>query len=192
VDTKYRAADFFNVWVNICTQRRDALLDCWVNSPVFTSRIFSEPNCIIEAIASSLNLRSYCGYYCLDAILFERDLDLVPEILVGTTWVRRIRIAFEHENHFDSGLFQEVSHLMITDCDLRVVVTYPANGDELGTQLKYLHRIIAETDRTDHIAQSEGFLFIAGWRDAHAANIEWSGFVYDRTEWRPQIYSPPR
>jgi hypothetical protein len=188
VVTKYRAANFFDVWVNICNQRRDTLLECWSNSPVFTSRIFSEPNCIIEAIASSLLLKSYCGkrgYYNIDAILYDSDLDLVPEIPAGTTWFRRIRIAFEHENYFDSGLFQEVSHLMITDCDLRVLVTYPPNQDKLRDSLRYLHRIIAETDRSDQFADSEGFLIVAGWIDINAANIEWSGFVYDRTDWRP-------
>jgi hypothetical protein len=178
------ATDFFKVWVDICGQRRDVLLSSWCNSPVFTSRILSEPNCIIQAVASRLNLHSYCNYYSIDAILFSRDTDLVPEIPAGTTWVRRIRVAFEHENHFDSGLFQEVSHLLITDCDLRVVVTYPGNPEELNVQLKYLHKIIAETDRSDRIAENSSFLFIAGWRDIAGGAIEWWGFIYDRTQWR--------
>jgi hypothetical protein len=178
-----QAANFFKVWVDTCDHRRDTLLECWSNMPVYTARIFSEPNCIIESIATRLNLRKYCGYYNIDAIFFVEDSDLVPNIPVGTTWVRRIRIAFEHENHFNSGLFQEVSHLLITDCDLRVVVTYPSNSEELDTQLMYLHRIIAGTDRSENIANNGAFLFIAGWRDAAGAKINWSGFIYGLTRW---------
>jgi hypothetical protein len=108
----------------------------------------------------------------------------VPERPVGTTWVRRIRIAFEHENDFYSGLFQEVSHLLITDCDLRVVVSYPDNRDDLDSELKYLHDIIAGRDRSDLIADTGGFLFIAGWRHFEQSTIDWWGYIYERTQWR--------
>ena len=178
-----QAAEFFEYWVDACVQRHDILSRDWFNSPVFTSHVFTEPNAIIQAIASRLRLRCYCGYYSIDAILFE-DGDLVPDIPVGTTWVRRIRVAFEHENDFDSGLFQEVSHLLITDCDLRVVVAYPRNPVELHRQLQYLHTIIAGTDRADQVAETAAFLFIVGWRDGVNGTIEWEGYVYDRTQWR--------
>lgn len=108
----------------------------------------------------------------------------MPNIPVGTTWVRRIRIAFEHENDFGSGLFQEVSHLLITDCDLRVVVTYPDSRDRLDRELQYLHAIIAGTDRANQIAETGAFLFIAGWRDVEKGAIEWWGYVYEPTVWR--------
>ena len=98
------------------------------------------------------------------------------------TWIRRIRIAFEHENYFNSGLFQEVSHLLITDCDLRVLVSYPNKRDEFDSQLVYLHSIIAGTDRSNQIAETGAFLFISGWRENDT--IEWSGYVYERTQWR--------
>ena len=183
MNTPQQAAEFFELWVDTCVQRHDTLFRDWPNSPFFTSHVFSEPNSIIEAIASRLRLRCYCGYYSIDAILFA-DGDLVPSIPVGTTWVRRIRVAFEHENDFDSGLFQEVSHLLITDCDLRVVVSYPGNRDELDSQLQYLHNIIAGTDRSDQIAETGAFLFIAGWRYEEKGTIEWEGYVYERTQWR--------
>ncbi len=183
MNTSQHAAEFFKLWVDTCDQRHEILLQDWPKAPVFTAHVFSEPNSIIEVIAKGLDLQCYCGYYSIDAILFEKD-DLVPNIPMGTTWVRRIRIAFEHENYFDSGLFQEVSHLLITNCDLRVVVSYPGNPDELRSQLQYLHSIIAGIDHSDQIAETGAFLFIAGWRDVEKGTIEWWGHVYERKQWR--------
>jgi hypothetical protein len=179
-----QADGFFKLWVAACGKRHTILLPDWSNAPVFTAHVFSNPNSIIEAIARDLKLRCYCGYYSIDAILFKEPDDLVPGIPEGTTWVRRIRIAFEHENYFDSGLFQEVSHLLITDCDLRVLVSYPNNEDDLNYQLVYLHSIIAGTDRSDQIADNEAFLFIVGWCDVKKGIIDWRGYVYERTGWR--------
>jgi len=182
MNTSQQAVSFFELWVDACIQRYEVLHRDWSNCSAFTSHVFSQ-NSIIEAIGKALGFRCYCGYYSIDAILFTED-DLVPGRPAGTTWVRRIRIAFEHENDFDSGLFQEVSHLLITDCDLRVVVSYPGNREELDSQLEYLHSIIAGTDRSDRIAEDRAFLFIAGWRDIEKHTIEWWGYVYDHTAWR--------
>src|SRR5437879_6355436 len=124
MNTPQLAAEFFKRWVDACGQRHDVLFQDWPNQRVFTSHILSGPSPIIKDVADGLELKCYCGYYCLDAVLFK-EIDLVPDRPAGTTWLRRVRIAFEHENNFKSGLFQEVSHLLITDCDLRVLVSYP-------------------------------------------------------------------
>src|SRR5438309_6138042 len=92
---------------------------------------------------------------------FSKRKTLSPGSPPNTTWLRRIRVAFEHENYFNSGLFQEVSHLLITDCDLRVLVSYPNDPDaELSYQLKYLHEVIKGNDRSDQISEASSFLFI--------------------------------
>lgn len=181
--TSPQAADFFAYWIDACKQRHDTLFSDWTRSSFFTAHVFTEPGNIIDDIAGRMGLRAYCGYYSIDAVLFKDD-DFVPDRPGGTTWIRRIRIAFEHENNFYSDLFQEVSHLLITDCDLRVVVSYPGNRDDLENELKHLHSIIADTDRSAHIAATESFLFIAGWRHVEQGTIEWWGYVYEQTQWR--------
>jgi hypothetical protein len=179
-----QAEEFFKLWVDACGQRHKILLSDWFNAPAFTAHVLNEPNAIIEDIARSLKLECYCGYYSIDAILFKKTDDRVPGIPEGTTWVRRIRVAFEHENYFDSGLFQELSHLLITDCDLRVLVSYPDNEGDLNYQKEYLRSIIAGIDRSDQIEKSGAFLFIVGWHDDVKKTIEWWGHVYERTQWR--------
>jgi hypothetical protein len=177
-----QAAKFFELWTDACIQRREILCQDWGNYSLFTSHVFAE-NSIIEAVSDKLGLRCYCGYYSIDAILFTED-DLVPRRPAGTTWVRRIRVAFEHENDFESGLFQEVSHLLITDCDLRVVVSYPGSREELDRQLGYLHNVITGSDRSAQIAEAGAFLFISGWRSAEKNTIDWSGHIYQAANWR--------
>lgn len=174
---------FLHLWVDACVQRHEILFRDWPNCSAFTSHVFTGSDSIIETIAQCCRLRCYNNYYAIDSILYE-DTDLVPGSPSGETWVRRIRIAFEHENNFASGLFQEVSHLMITDCDLRVVVSYPNSEQELDSELNYLHSVIAGSDRAIQLADSGAFLFIAGWRNLEAGSIQWDGYVYDRTKWR--------
>lgn len=82
-----------------------------------------------------------------------------------------------------SGLFQEVSHLIITDCDLRVVVSYPGNANELTAELEYLHRVVTGSDRSSAISESGSLLFIVGWRDPTAGTIDWWGYIYRISGW---------
>jgi hypothetical protein len=134
-NTSIPAQEFLKHWVDVCTERNGTLLKDFSNSPLHTAHVLTEKNSVIEAIAERMKLKCYCGYYSIDAILFKDPDDRVPDAPPGTTCIRRIRIAFEHENYFNSGLFQEVSHLLITDCDLRVLVSYPNRDDELSIVL---------------------------------------------------------
>jgi len=181
MSTSLLAANFLKHWVNACDQRRQTILRDWSNVPQFTAHVFSEKNPIIKAVAKAMKLKYYCSYYAIDAVLFKEE-DRVPDAPSGTTWLRRIRIAFEHENYFKSGLFQEVSHLLITHCDLLVLVSYPDSDDDLKYQLEYLYRIIAGTDRANQISEASSFLFIIGSRDAQAA--QWCGYAYGHNNWQ--------
>ena len=177
------AAQFLDLWTEVCTTQHATLYSDWPHAPAFTADIFTGPTSVIETIAARLGLRAYCGYYSIDAILFSEQ-DLVPGSPVGQTWVRRIRIAFEHENFFTSGLFQELGHLLITDCDFRVFVSYPGNTNDLDAELQYLHSIVAGSDRAEDIAAARSLLFIVGWRDTTKGTIEWWGYVYEQPAWR--------
>ena len=181
--TSPTSADFFNLWVQTCTAQFATLYRDWPNPPAFTADILSGPTSVMGVIETQLGLHGYSDYYDIDEILYAGH-DLVPGIPAGQTWVRRIRVAFEHENFFLSGLFQELSHLLIIDCDLRVLVSYPDNENELSSQLKYLHSIVAGSDRAGAIAASHSLLFIVGWRNTTKGTIEWWGYVYEQPAWR--------
>lgn len=176
-----QAERLFKLWVDACNHRREALLRDFKNSPLFTAHVLTDEDSVIGAVARGMGLEWYCGYYCIDAILFKKE-DLVPGSPPNTTWVRRIRVAFEHENYFNSGLFQEVSHLLITDCDLRVLVSYPESESDLDYQKRYLHEIINGTDRSKQISEAASFLFIveAGTPDTFA----WDAYLFRSDDWQ--------
>lgn len=94
-----------------------------------------------------MNLNLICyprDYYSIDAVLY-REGDLVPKIKEGIYWFRQMAVAFEHENNFGGGLFQEASHLLIVNSELKVLVPYPNGDDATKHQMDYLHEIIRRT-----------------------------------------------
>lgn len=175
---KVTATQFFRAWVDTVTNRKDHLLSIWRKAKEFTNYIKGSDNSVMDEIAQKLNLLCYpCDYYSLDTILYKPE-DKTPDINPNTYWFRDIRVAFEHENNFNSGLYQEVSHLLITNCDLRVLVTYP--NDDTEAELKYLHEIITGNRQSKSISDDENFLIIFGYENGFV----WEGFVYKQDKWK--------
>lgn len=175
---KITALEFYKVWLDIVSERKEHLLKIWRNAKEYTSYIKGDDNSVIKEIASRLNLLCYPrDYYSIDTILFKQE-DKVPGLNPNNYWFRDIRVAFEHENNFKGGLYQETSHLIITSCDLRVLVSYPNESTE--DELKYLHQIISGNRQAKSISDNEGFLIIFGYE----TGFEWEGFVFTTDSWR--------
>lgn len=90
---------------------------------------------IVSALALRLELLVCPEYYFLDYALYSNE-DLVPHKAStwkkgDSIWLKRIRVAFEHENKLDgsAGGYQEFSHLMLTNADAKVLVGYGESGD---------------------------------------------------------------
>ena len=148
----------------------------WRNNKQLTLFVKGSENSIITEISKNLDLLSYeQDYYSIDTILYKKE-DLTPKIKENTFWFRDIKVAFEHENNAKSGLYQEVSHLLITNCELKVLVSYPNESEE---ELPYLHEIIKGTRHSKELSEKENFLIIFGYEN----NFEWEGFVYKENNW---------
>lgn len=177
--SKITSQQFFQAWIDAVQNRKEHLLNIWRQPGVFTSQVKGDDTSIIKEIADKLNLLCYQqDYYCIDTIFYKEE-DLVPERPIGSYWFRDIRIAFEHENNFNSGLYQEVSHLLITNCDLRVLVTYPTDyGEE--EQMEYLHKIIKGSRHSKVVSEEESFLIIFGSENGFL----WEGYIYKEDNWK--------
>lgn len=188
---------FFECWKAACLAQQTALLSTWEQSKNYTGSILRNhpPGSVIAQVAACLGLTSYCEYYWLDAILFKeagegQDGDRVKNVPPGQTWVHTIRVAFEHEGDFRSGLFQETSHLMIMRAELRVLVTYPERDADdsafFQSELARLAEIIRATGLPD-----PAFLLITGRRTHHDGsnwtNIEWKGYLYSGGKFVPLV-----
>lgn len=174
------AMDFFRVWSKMAESKKVELLNKWSNPTLFTSAVFYDENALLKLVSNELGLENYDDYYSIDEVFYSKD-DLVPGVPESQTWLRSIKIAFEHENFFKSGLFQEVSHLLITKCDLRVLVTYP-DGIDPQPELDYLHKIILDTRDSNLLAEGESFLLIFGDKDEN--NIIWEGRIFKLKNWQ--------
>jgi hypothetical protein len=179
------ASQFYKTWLNTVTDRKDDLLQLWHKPKEYTYYIKGSENSVVSEIATKLELLCYeSDYYSLDTIFYKIE-DKTPGINENTFWFHDIRIGFEHENSFSSGLYQEVSHLLITNCELKVLVTYPDR--EIEDELTYLHKIISSNRQAKHIAETESFLLIFGYENG----FEWEGYAYTLESWSKIALTEP-
>jgi hypothetical protein len=178
------ARDFHTAWCASAKEKETEIKSGWNSPSDYTSTIMYESSSVISLVCEKLNLKHYAEYYCIDNVLYKPE-DLVPGSPKNTTWLRKIRVAFEHENYFNSGLFQEISHLLITQCELRVLVSYPDSINEIQPELNYLHTVISGTDTAREISDKGGLLFIIGWRHKTEGHDEvfWFGYLYQTSGW---------
>ncbi len=175
--SRITAEGFFAAWKRACALRTEKLFTEWDNRPAFTEEILSSNNSVIQEVAQDLGLLSYREYYCIDAILCDKS-DRVPDQPESWHWVSNIRVAFEHEHQFNSGLFQETSHLLITRAELRVLVTYPENF-AIEPELVRLERTIGAAGLSD-----PAFLLVFGKR-TEPNGIEWEARQFSAGSWKP-------
>ena len=174
---KINSLEFYKAWIETVNNRQEHLLSIWRNAKVYTNCIKGNDNCILEEVASKLGLICYpYDYYFIDAVMYKSE-DKVPETNPNNFWFRDIRVAFEHENNFNSGRYQGVSQLLITKCDLRVLVTYPDRNTEV--ELQYLHEVISGNRNFKSISDEKSFLIIFGYENG----FQWEGFTYTEEKW---------
>lgn len=91
---------------------------------------------VTDELSHQIGMRKISEYYTIDHV-FYREEDRIPEgaLPFGTsrvsgTWLKRIRVAFEHENRLDTaGGFQEVAKLMLINADMKVLMGYANKGE---------------------------------------------------------------
>lgn len=175
---------FYNTWLEVVNRNKSHLLSNWRTNKPFTSLMLHNDDSIICQVAEELKLLCYNrDYYALDAVLYKKE-DKVPINSMGLkipddkVCLSDIQIAFEHENTFKSGIYQEISHLLITNAKLKVLVSYPE--DTPSAELDYLHEIILNTRHADELSKNENFLIIFGYENGFA----WEGFVFKKDKWK--------
>ena len=177
------ARKFFKAWCENTKRRQNELLKAWDLSKVYTKKIVGHHDSIIAEVGCSLKLSCYPkDYYSIDAILYA-DEDIVEGLSNDILWFKGARVAFEHENAFNFNLFQEVAHLLLINCELRVLVVYPTYKDERNDEVfGYLNEIINSTRDSRTIASNESFLIIQGFKDGK--ELSWKGITFKEGYWK--------
>ncbi|MDX1955490.1 MAG: hypothetical protein SFU20_08120 [Chitinophagaceae bacterium] len=172
---------FFDFWCISAEKKQfEIMANCNYESNL-SSIVMYDDDAVLVEIARSMGLSLYHEYYRLDAVLFNDATDKVPNCPKGQTWLSTIQIAFEHENYINSGLFQEVSHLMITDCNLGVLVTYPNTEDEIKREIKILHKLISDSLFGKRTIRHKNILLIFGWQMPE--KLIWFACSYEANDW---------
>jgi hypothetical protein len=175
---KISSAAFFQAWIGTVQARKEHMLSIWRKTKPFTAYVKGSEESIMQEVATKLGLLCYHrDYYSIDTVLYKPE-DLVPGLPSGAFWLKDIRVAFEHENNFDSGLYQEMSHLLITNCDLRILVAYP--NQDTTSMLTHLHSLISSNRNAITFSQEESIIVIFG----HEEGFRWEGFVYQSNAWK--------
>lgn len=170
---------FYSAWHRVVLNRKEEMLKVWKDKTPYTNYIRNNSDSVIRAVATELGLLCYPNdYYSIDSLLYKLE-DLTPGRKDNSFWFRSIRVAFEHENEFNKKLYEEISHLLITNCELRVLVTYP-NKDDYSLDLKRLHEIVRGSRISKTISDEESLLLIFGFENGFA----WEGYVYKEEGWK--------
>jgi len=176
---KITSATFFDAWITAVQEMRPQLMANWRDSTRFTTLIKSSEDCVLRRVAARLALECYPqDYYFIDAVFYEPG-DAISGIPIGSTWLSGLSVAFEHENDYRSPLYTEVSHLLIANADLRVLVTYPYDGIE-DSEFGPVYSLIRESRHSKEISEKENFLLIFGY----PTPFEWEGFVFKEEKWK--------
>jgi hypothetical protein len=105
---------------------------------------------------------------------------LVPESS-GGTWLRGVKIAFEHEHSYYKRLYEEIGHLLIVHSELSVLVTYPPLGKhETLKHMGGFHALVKGSPRRAEHNAKENFLMIFGYENPWG----WKGLVYNDDGWK--------
>jgi hypothetical protein len=176
---------FYESWLKAVEAKETELIEVWDTAEPYTEAVLGCGDSIVAAVAESHTLKHYSEYYSMDALMFDPGSDKIQDHAPNReTWLCRARVALEHENEFFSGLYKEVGHLLILDCDLRVLVTYPPEqhtGVELV--LSGLSSIIEQSGKSDLLSEHESFLLIFGFKLNDDPNIRWSARVFKEGQW---------
>ncbi len=126
---------------------------------------------VVDRVAEEQGLKHWREYYTLDHVLYKEE-DRIPEGIlpfesscVHGTWLKHIRIAFEHENSLDgAGGFQELAKLMLFNADIKVLMGYAYKGDNYDDYAKDYYTIYKSVDLA---SGAKPILFIGEYDDAH-------------------------
>lgn len=180
------AQQFYQAWLEVIGNNQERIKQHWYSRKDYTQLVIHDNASLIMQVGEKLGLACYnADYYNLDSILYHKEYRLDPEKYKGY-YLPHICVAFEHENDFFSGLFQEVTHLLITKSQLRVLVSYPYSFEVkcVNDILDDLHRIIASTPDADDIAKKKSFLLILGHDSEQGSLNSWKGLIFTEGKWR--------
>lgn len=177
---------FYQAWLDAIVNNQERIKQHWNSRKDYTQLVIHDHASLIIQVADKLGLACYnADYYNLDSVLYHEKHRLDKKMYKGY-YLPHICVAFEHENDFFSGLFQEVTHLLITKSQLSVLVSYPYCFEAkcVNDILDDLYQIISRTPDSDEISKKESFLLILGHNSKQGTPNSWKGLIFTEEKWQ--------
>ena len=130
---------------------------------------------LVKEISDKMGLKHYREYYSIDHVLYK-DEDVVRDLpnktsRVKGTWLKHMRVAFEHENSLGpGGGYQEFAKLMWINADIKVLMGW-ANVGKDGYD-PYAEDYWSLYKDTPKEVDPKPILFIGEYRDSDDGNID--------------------
>ena len=131
---------------------------------------------IVDEISAQKGFEHYREYYSIDHVLYKKDEDVIRDLPHKTshvkgTWLKRMRVALEHENSLGpGGGYQEFSKLMLFNADIKVLMGW-ANVGKDGYD-PYAEDYWSLYKSTPKEVDSKPILFIGEYRDSDEGNVD--------------------
>ena len=131
---------------------------------------------LVKEISDKMRLEHYREYYSIDHVLYKKDEDVVRDLPhktshVKETWLKRMRVALEHENSLGpGGGYQEFSKLMLFNADIKVLMGWADVGND-GYD-PYAKDYWSLYEPTPKETDPQPILFIGEYRDSDEGNVD--------------------
>lgn len=157
----------------------------WSNNQAWTRKLLEGDNCVMNQIASKINL-NYCNeYWKLDGIFCEGFVPIDPMTQTNIErwkWAHRIKIIVEVENAATT-VWKEVFKLIpLFLAPLKVIITYPKNQQEAEKIKKIIIDRIRTDDQFGLHKNKIKILLIFGYNNDK--KIAWQGFVHSNKKFK--------
>ena len=181
---------FYNAWKTVCSDNEDAIIQAWDSgkwkqyTDLFLGK--SNQNSILVLLQQELKLEIYQEYYSCDAVFYKssdcldyNDIEILcPQTsrktppIFNQTWLKKIRIHFEHENDIRTS-WKEMMQFCVIPGELNVLVTYPNDKDESQNALNCYNKILCDASFRNNV------LIIFGTHAKGSTTITWDGYLFE-------------
>jgi hypothetical protein len=158
-------AQFIQAFRQIAVGEEKDLYGLWWKLKKYTEKFLAPPGGVMAQVAQLLGLQYLREKVRVDAMLY-RPANGFPAVLV----------AVEHEHDAESA-HSEIWKLSLLNSPLKVLVTYPENGQEALLLDRYAG-VLKAVDVCGDAPTRRQQLVIFGFADQSERSVEWRSYLY--------------
>ena len=190
--------DFFQYWIKAYEIKKNEICSAWDSGSwkKYTDVLSGSSNSDSVLVEVNKQIKQkhpnydfYQEYYSCDAVFYDKD-DILSEEIVNNlmrrkrtnapgnaegTWIKSIKIHFEHENNIKTS-WQEIIQFCIIPGELNVLITYPDETDDANIAITCYQDILNQANFKKDV------LIVFGTHKKNSKDIVWTGYTYKKNK----------